>query len=197
MSKILLEFATPIYITDYEEADRFKNLLMNMVIEETELAKQKSHIARGQEFSNSDFYLQPYSSGIKPDLISIGRSVKSETFDDLHLKNEMTRPFFIWCLNEFKHFIENLSGIQIQDYIVPLIQNCWASVYKAGDYHQHHNHPMSAFSGIYCVEAPDADLPQGVIDFIDPRSNINYYIPHVPLFINDTRSVVLRPGQWS
>jgi hypothetical protein len=42
MSKILLEFATPIYITDYEEADRFKNLLMNMVIEETELYLTRS-----------------------------------------------------------------------------------------------------------------------------------------------------------
>ncbi|MDB9323318.1 putative 2OG-Fe(II) oxygenase [Nodularia spumigena CS-591/04] len=195
MKKILLEFATPIYISKYEKSEQFQDLLRNMAIGEADLAGQKGNIVRGQELLNKNPYLQLNSLETKPDPLSIGRSVKSETFDDFHLKSELVRPFFIWCLDSFRYFVENISGTQFQNYIVPTIQNCWASIYRAGDYHQYHSHPMSAFAGAYCVEAPSAEAPQGAIDFIDPRPNMNYYLPHMPLFANDTKSVILKPGE--
>lgn len=49
MTKILLEFATPICISKYEKSEQFRDLLRNMAIEEADLAKQQGNIFRGQE----------------------------------------------------------------------------------------------------------------------------------------------------
>jgi uncharacterized protein (TIGR02466 family) len=48
----------------------------------------------------------------------------------------------------------------------------WANVARAGHYHRVHNHPSSAWSGVYYVEtgAPDPAHPlSGVLEICDPR----------------------------
>jgi uncharacterized protein (TIGR02466 family) len=48
----------------------------------------------------------------------------------------------------------------------------WANVARTGHYHRVHNHPSSAWSGVYYVEvgAPDPAQPlSGVLEICDPR----------------------------
>jgi len=48
----------------------------------------------------------------------------------------------------------------------------WANVARAGHYHRIHNHPSTACSGVYYVEASPADPKQplsGVLELCDPR----------------------------
>lgn len=48
----------------------------------------------------------------------------------------------------------------------------WANICRTGDYHRMHNHPGSAWSGVYYVtagtEAPDHPL-SGQLELVDPR----------------------------
>lgn len=57
-----------------------------------------------------------------------------------------------------------------------LAAQAWANVSRAGSYHRTHNHPGSAWSGVYYVEAgdesPDAPL-SGVLELPDPRPYAN------------------------
>lgn len=52
----------------------------------------------------------------------------------------------------------------------------WANVSRQGSYHRTHNHPGSAWSGVYYVEAgepsPEAPL-SGVLELADPRPYAN------------------------
>ena len=48
----------------------------------------------------------------------------------------------------------------------------WASVCRAGNYNAPHNHPDSAWSGVYYVDAgdPDEDIPLGsCLELLDPH----------------------------
>jgi uncharacterized protein (TIGR02466 family) len=50
--------------------------------------------------------------------------------------------------------------------------SAWANIARDGDYHRVHNHPMSAWSGVYYVTvgAPDPRHPlAGVLEICDPR----------------------------
>src|SRR5262245_2397787 len=50
--------------------------------------------------------------------------------------------------------------------------HAWANVARAGHYHRVHNHPQSAWSGVYYVDPgqPDPAHPlAGVLEFCDPR----------------------------
>jgi uncharacterized protein (TIGR02466 family) len=50
--------------------------------------------------------------------------------------------------------------------------SAWANVARAGNYHRVHNHPKSAWSGVYYVETGPADPTHplaGVLEICDPR----------------------------
>ena len=48
--------------------------------------------------------------------------------------------------------------------------SAWANVSRRGNYHRMHNHPGSAWSGVYYVSASSADNSLGgVLEFYDPR----------------------------
>ena len=48
--------------------------------------------------------------------------------------------------------------------------SAWANVSRKGNYHRMHNHPGSAWSGVYYVAAqPSNDSLGGVLEFYDPR----------------------------
>jgi uncharacterized protein (TIGR02466 family) len=53
--------------------------------------------------------------------------------------------------------------------------SAWASICRAGAYHAPHSHPDSAWSGVYYVDAGEAN-PQsplsGVLEFLDPRAGV-------------------------
>ncbi len=48
--------------------------------------------------------------------------------------------------------------------------SAWANLIRKGDYHRLHNHPGSAWSGVYYVAvAPQDQSLNGVLEFYDPR----------------------------
>ena len=50
--------------------------------------------------------------------------------------------------------------------------SAWANVARSGNYHRIHNHPKSAWSGVYYVETGTADPNRplaGVLEICDPR----------------------------
>ena len=57
-----------------------------------------------------------------------------------------------------------------------LATTAWATICHAGSYHAPHNHPDSAWSGVYYVDegmyAPDQPLG-GVLEFLDPRAGVD------------------------
>lgn len=54
-----------------------------------------------------------------------------------------------------------------------VVGNSWASAYRAGDQHPAHNHPNTAVTAIYYVQAPAFCE----LDLLDPRPYIDYYDP--------------------
>jgi len=54
-----------------------------------------------------------------------------------------------------------------------VVGNGWASAYRAGDQHPAHNHPNTAVTAIYYVQAPAFCE----LDLLDPRPCIDYYDP--------------------
>lgn len=191
MGTMHLEFATPIYVTTWGRAKEFKAELREAVLSETAAQQEQKALIRGQEVPLLKTTLESPQTGLSP--VTWGRRTKKETGDDLHQRHEQLRPFFLWCLEEYSGFL--LALLDGQNLSVwPSIENCWASVYAEGDYHQQHNHPNCAFSGVYCVEQPDVEIPEGTINFLDPRPQVNYYLPEVQIFAGDTRMLSLQPG---
>ncbi len=47
----------------------------------------------------------------------------------------------------------------------------WGNIIRKGNYHRHHNHPNSAWSGVYYVAAGDSEPGSlaGVLELFDPR----------------------------
>jgi uncharacterized protein (TIGR02466 family) len=48
----------------------------------------------------------------------------------------------------------------------------WANIIERGHYHRHHNHPGSAWSGVYYVNAqpPEPGSLSGILELFDPRA---------------------------
>jgi len=48
----------------------------------------------------------------------------------------------------------------------------WGNIIRRGNYHRHHNHPNSAWSGVYYVAAGSSDPGSnaGVLELFDPRT---------------------------
>jgi uncharacterized protein (TIGR02466 family) len=61
----------------------------------------------------------------------------------------------------------------------------WGNISRRGNYHSLHNHPASAWSGVYYVQSGDAPTPEhpysGNIDLLDPRPFTEMvYVPGEP-----------------
>lgn len=82
-----------------------------------------------------------------------------------------------------KWITESLSCMVQATYQLPEVQgrssvprggfriSAWANVSRPGSYHRMHNHPGSAWSGVYYVSAePNAATLSGVLELYDPRS---------------------------
>jgi hypothetical protein len=189
--QLIYQFATPLFLSHWTEAEQYESLFVDAVRMEISRAERDFNVQREQE-SPSVTTAEHQHDLMLMSVAQIRRN-KSETFGDFHLRNDSIRPFFLWCLDGYRTLLTLLAP-QCSTAFMPKMTNCWASVYRKGDYHRTHNHPMSAFSGVYCVRTPELTLPDGTLDFHDPRPQVNYYQPIVPLFGDDLRSVSLRAG---
>lgn len=57
--------------------------------------------------------------------------------------------------------------------------DCWFHITRRGGYISNHNHPMSSWSGVYCVwpgEQPAEWPDSGVLRFLDGRPYANMYV---------------------
>jgi uncharacterized protein (TIGR02466 family) len=125
----------------------------------------------------------------------MNRSMKKETDADLHLIDSPAIPMMRWAILQADSLVNELTGGPSDLARLPRIQNAWASIYRAGDYHAPHMHPMAALSGVYCIEMPDRSAPEGMLDFLDPRPRLNYFLSTPALFGADVVSIRLRPGE--
>lgn len=49
------------------------------------------------------------------------------------------------------------------------IAECWALIYRSGNYQKLHFHHDSIWSGVYYVSTPNNQIESGAIEFLDPR----------------------------
>jgi uncharacterized protein (TIGR02466 family) len=82
-----------------------------------------------------------------------------------------------WIFEAVQHMVnttlELMKGSQVRTESSGSLQvKAWANVCRAGHYHRIHNHPGSAWSGVYYVtagtDAPDRPL-SGQLELLDPR----------------------------
>ncbi len=75
-----------------------------------------------------------------------------------------------WIMEAVNHMVEATAENKPYRGVMRLV--AWANVSRRGNYHRIHNHPSSAWSGVYYVDA-GADAPghplSGVLELCDPR----------------------------
>jgi uncharacterized protein (TIGR02466 family) len=191
-SKLFLEFATPILITEGDDLGCTPAELARAV--EPFFAVDDPWAHRSQELSNLLQELGGQATRTAEVTRLRERGVKRETSGDLHERCGEVRRLALGCIHAVRLVTERLLEGPLPGHIAPRVESCWASSYGPGDYHPVHNHPNTAWAAVYCVEDPAGDTLGGALDFLDPRAAIDSYASLVPLFGASTRSIRLRPG---
>jgi uncharacterized protein (TIGR02466 family) len=84
-----------------------------------------------------------------------------------------------------------------------IYNDAWYHVTRRGGFFALHNHPMAAWSGVYCVSAgqPDADKPDsGLLSFLNPSVIGSMYLDASTtniqgVYSTHIRNIRLEPGQ--
>lgn len=71
-------------------------------------------------------------------------------WNPLNDQNENIYFFKLWVENQVRIFSQNYGSTENYK-----IEQCWANVYKTGDFQETHYHPGWDFSAVYFMEAPD------------------------------------------
>ena len=107
--------------------------------------------------------------------MQIGAQLFESRFDLFKWPQPPVRQLREFCWNTLYATIERLNG-----YDAPTLRamkgfaDAWFHVTRRGGYFGLHNHPMAAWSGVYCVDAGDEGPPQpgdsGVLSFTHPNA---------------------------
>ncbi|MYT68296.1 MULTISPECIES: TIGR02466 family protein [unclassified Streptomyces] len=94
-----------------------------------------------------------------------------------------------WVCSAAGRFVESLTGLSLTEafarssalegeehgaagrQVRVAASRSWASLYRAGDRHEAHFHPNTAWSAVYYLAAPGACD----IEFLDPRPGVDYF----------------------
>lgn len=191
--KLLREFSTPIAITSWPKHPECNEKITKDIlslIENRELSEQKN----GQYLSN---ILRELGGAIASSALvskQFDTAIKTETNDNLHILLPSVRELMLWIIDMARIMIEQHLETGLPDQFCFVVRNSWASIYKKGDYHPVHSHPMATLAAVYCVDSTDELPPAGLIDLYDPRPNIGYYYSGIPLFGQSIRSIKLNSG---
>lgn len=84
------------------------------------------------------------------------------------------------CWGALSHLIAQLNGYTPNDlHRIEIKSHTWFHITRRGGWFGIHNHPMAAWSGVYCVDGGrhDPDRPDsGLLRFINPMSIANMYV---------------------
>jgi len=86
-------------------------------------------------------------------------------------------PEMATLVEAIRETIKQVHGVvcDVKGRELPLVLNAWANVSRQGAFHKRHNHVTAHWSGVYYVDAGEAnpDWPtSGVLDFFDPRERV-------------------------
>jgi uncharacterized protein (TIGR02466 family) len=144
--RIARAFATPLGAYVIPDASTINPLLRDLVRLAEQGAESAGRSNVGGFRSHHDFL-----SGTEPTLVALREHI-------LHAVLEMMRP-----------------SLGPEGFDGHLTLSGWANVLRRGNYNTPHNHPESAWSGVYYVDvgdAPDAASLSGLLEFLDPRPQV-------------------------
>jgi uncharacterized protein (TIGR02466 family) len=91
---------------------------------------------------------------------------------DITLWNLKEMELLRMWINEAATALTRLVSIELEDLSKDLpefVAECWALVYRSGNYQNLHFHHDSIWSGVYYVSTTDNEVRSGEIEFLDPR----------------------------
>jgi len=143
---LMSAFPTPIGRVFVKDADRINPGLKAEILRREQEAPSRARSNHGGWQSTSDLLSWPI-----PETQVLTEAIR-ETIKQVH---------GVVC---------NVEGKELT-----LVLNAWANVSRQGAFHKRHNHVTSHWSGVYYVEAGEAnaDWPtSGTLDFFDPRERV-------------------------
>ncbi|MGO1119949.1 2OG-Fe(II) oxygenase family protein [Rhodovibrionaceae bacterium A322] len=146
---VVLAFPTPIYKTACPLPKGF-----NAALKKTIMARRDQHASTNK--SNIGGWQS------SPDFMNWGGP------EVRHLGNWLNEAFGSMMEKEIGHRNFNCN----------LAVTAWANINKDGDYNRQHTHANNHWSAVYYVDLGDPDpnvLPNGAIEFMDPRSAIGVF----------------------
>ena len=139
--KMIAAFATPVFLRSHKNVGELNRLLAGTIRE----------MARTMD---SDDAFRSHQGGFYSD----------DSF--LHSPQPGVAPLTQLLQKGVGDYIKQLLGAQAPAVQVELA--AWVALTRAGDYQAPHVHAGAALSGIYYVEVPDLEDPQGCIDVLSP-----------------------------